>query len=293
MGMFDFLFGSNEAQQTTSQIKLPGYIDKATESLVATAGDVAKEGFIPYTGQRLAGLTTTEADAIATAKANQGIGSTRAGLAFDAATDAGGGVSSADINAYMNPYMTNVADIAARELTDRSKIEGQNISAQAANVGAFGGSRQAILEAERQKNLTQGVGDLYAKAQADAYQTALSASQQDRQQQLQSSLGMSTTAGQQQALGQADIQQQMGIGGLGRQMDQQALDLGYQGFMEERDYPKAQLGFYSNILQGTPYSQSTVGSTYTPQPSFLNQAMGAGISGLGIAGNLGWNPFGG
>jgi hypothetical protein len=75
-------------------------------------------------------------------------------------------------------------------------------------------------------------------------------------------------------------------------MDQQALDLGYQGFMEERDYPKAQLGFYSNILQGTPYSQSTVGSTYTPQPSFLNQAMGAGISGLGIAGSLGWSPFG-
>ena len=292
MGMFDFLFGSDQAKQTTSQIKLPDYVDKASESLIATAGDVAKEGYIPYKGQRLAGLSQIEQDAITQSQAMKGIGGTQAGQAYTAAT-ASGAPALSSVGSYMTDYNKNVADIAAREMRDQSAIQQQGIGAQAAQVGAFGGSRQAVLEAERQKNLTQGVGDLYAKAQADAYQTALSASQQDRQQQLQSSLGMSTTAGQQQALGQADIQQQMGIGGLGRQMDQQALDLGYNNFLAERDYPKSQLGFYSNILQGTPYSQSTVGSTYTPQPSFLNQAMGAGISGLGIAGNLGWNPFGG
>ena len=291
MGMFDFLFGSDQAKQTTSQIKLPDYVDKASESLIATAGDVAKEGYIPYKGQRLAGLSQIEQDAITQSQASRGIGQTQAGQAFTAAT-ASGAPALSSVGSYMTDYNKNVADVAAREMRDQSAIQQQGIGAQAAQVGAFGGSRQAVLEAERQKNLTQGVGDLYTKAQADAYQTALSASQQDRQQQLQSSLGMSTTAGQQQALGQADIQQQMGIGGLGRQMDQQALDLGYNNFLAERDYPKSQLGFYSNILQGTPYSQSTVGSTYTPQPSFLNQAMGAGISGLGIAANLGWSPFG-
>mgnify|MGYP003624308474 FL=1 len=287
MGMFDFLFGSNEAQQTTSQIKLPGYIDKATESLVATAGDVAKEGFIPYTGQRLAGLTTTEADAIATAKANQGIGSTRAGLAFDAATDAGGGVSSADINAYMNPYMTNVADIAARELTDRSKIEGQNISAQAANVGAFGGSRQAILEAERQKNLQQGIGDIYTQAQAQAYDKGLSAAQIDNKQGLASAIGMGQLATTGSTLDESQLRQQLGLGGLERNMNQQALDLGYQTFLQERDYPKSQLGFYSNTLRGVPYSKETVSSTTTPQPSMFSQLAGAGIGGLSAAGSLG------
>ena len=292
MGMFDFLFGSDQAQQTTSQVKLPDYIDKASESLVATAGDVAKEGYIPYTGQRLAGLSQIEQDAITQSQASRGIGQTQAGQAFTAAT-ASGAPALSSVGSYMTDYNKNVADVAAREMRDQSAIQQQGIGAQAAQVGAFGGSRQAVLEAERQKNLTQGVGDLYTKAQADAYQTALSASQQDRQQQLQSALGMSTTAAQQQSLGQSDIQQQMGIGGLGRQMDQQALDLGYQNFMQERDYPKEQLGFYSNMLRGVPYSTQTIGSTQTPQPSFLNQAMGAGISGLGIAGNLGWNPFGG
>ena len=66
-------------------------------------------------------------------------------------------------------------------------------------------------------------------------------------------------------------------------------DLSYGDFVQERDYPKTQLGFYSNILRGVPYSQTTVDST--PAPSFLSQAIGAGVQGLGIAANLGWSPF--
>lgn len=51
MALLDFLFGTKQAQDTsTTQIKMPEYMEKAAESLVATAGDVAKEGYIPYTG---------------------------------------------------------------------------------------------------------------------------------------------------------------------------------------------------------------------------------------------------
>ena len=231
--MLDFLFGTKQAaQDSTTQIKLPEYMEKAAESLVATAGDVAKEDFIPYTGPRLARMTDMEKQAIQ--------------------------------------------------------------QAQAASAGAFGGSRQAILEAENQRNLQQGLGDLYTRAQADAYQTALSASQQDRQNQLRSALGMSTVSGAQQAAGTADIQQQMGLGGLQRQMDQQALDLGYSTFLQERDYPKQQLGFYSDILRGVPTGETR---QYTgppvQQPSLFSQALGLGIQGLGVAANLGFQPFAG
>ena len=187
----------------------------------------------------------------------------------------------------MNPYMTNVADIAARELTDRSKIEGQNISAQAANVGAFGGSRQAILEAERQKNLQQGIGDIYTQAQAQAYDKGLSAAQIDNKQGLASAIGMGQLATTGSTLDESQLRQQLGLGGLERNMNQQALDLGYQTFLQERDYPKSQLGFYSNTLRGVPYSKETVSSTTTPQPSMFSQLAGAGIGGLSAAGSLG------
>ena len=279
--MLDFLFGSKQASQDSqTEIKLPDYMEKAAESLVATAGDVAKEDFIPYTGPRLARLSDMETQAMQQAQAQRGIGQTQQGQAFTAATAAGAPALSS-VGGYMTDYNKNVADIAAREMRDQSAIEQQGIAAQSAAVGGFGGSRQAILEAERQKNLQQGLGDLYTRAQADAYQTALGAAQQDRQSQLQSALGMSTASAAQQQSGQADIQQQMGLGGLQRNMDQMGLDLGYSTFMQERDYPKQQLGFYSDILRGVPTGETR---SYTgppvQQPSLFSQAMGLGIQGL-------------
>tara|TARA_R110000822_G_scaffold231924_1_gene363781 strand:+ start:1240 stop:2136 length:897 start_codon:yes stop_codon:yes gene_type:complete len=287
MAFLDFLFGSNEAQQTSSQVKLPDYLEKAAESLVAVSGDVAKEGFIPYTGPRLAGLTQIEQDAIKQSQASSGLGGLRGSSAFTAATASGAPITDADIQDYMNPYITNVADVAARELERASKIQSQEIGANAANVGAFGGSRQGLLEAESQRNLNQGLADIYTRAQAQAYGQALNAAQTEKKQQLASAIGMGQQATTAQALDSADIQQQLGIGALGRGMDQQALDLGYQTFLQERDYPKSQLGFYSNILRGVPYGTTTTGSTSVPQASMFSQLAGAGIGALGAAGNLG------
>jgi hypothetical protein len=290
--MLDFLFGTKQAaQDSTTQIKLPEYMERAAESLVATAGDVAKEDFIPYTGPRLARMSDLEKQAIDQAQSQRGIGSMQQDQAFTAAT-AAGAPALTSVGDYMTDYNRNVADIAARELRRQSEISDQGIAAQAASAGAFGGSRQAILEAENQRNLQQGLGDLYARAQADAYQTALSAAQQDRQNQLRSALGMSTVAGARQASGTADVNQLMGLGGLQRQMDQQALDIGYSNFLQERDYPKQQLGFYSDILRGVPTGETR---QYTgppvQQPSLFSQALGLGIQGLGVAANLGFQPF--
>src|SRR6056300_1514927 len=279
MALLDFLFGTKEAQQTsTTSVELPKYLEEAAKSLTGVAGEVAKEEYIPYTGPRLAQMSQAEKDAIARAQAQQGIAGTQVGQAYTAATAAGAPIGQADLQRYMDPYMTNVADIAAREARRQSAIEQQGIAAQSAQAGAFGGSRQAVLEAERQRNLQQGISDIYTQAQQQAYQTALGAAQQERQQQLQSSLGMATTAQQQQALGQADITQLLGIGALGRGMEQQALDVGYQTFLEERDYPKTQLGFYSDILRGVPYGRTTTTvGTPPPQPGFLQQPVGLGI----------------
>ena len=286
--MLDFLFGSKQAQQTsTSQVQLPEYMEKAASSLVATAGDVAKENFIPYTGPRLAGFSDLEQQAMAQAQQGAGLGGLRGAQAFTATT-AAGMPAAADISTYMNPYMTNVADVAARELTRRSEMQQVANEAQATQAGAFGGSRADIVEAERQRNLQQGLGDIYTQAQARAFDTALKAAQQDRKTQLASGLGMAQTASAADALNAADIQRQLGIGGLQRGMDQATLDLGYQQFVQERDFPKAQLGFYSDILRGVPTGSMTTTTGPAPQqPSLFGQIAGAGIGALGAAGNLG------
>ena len=195
----------------------------------------------------------------------------------------------------MTDYQKKVADIAAQKMRDESAMQQQGIAAKAVGAGGLDSTRFAIQEAERQKNLTTGLGDLYTKAQANAYTTALKAAQQDRAQQLRSAMGMGTTAAQAQTVEQADIQQQLGIGALGRGLDQSALDITYTDFLTEREYPKEQLGFVSNIIRGAPFAQKTtsVGQVPQAQPApFFQQAMGLGMQGLGMAANLGWQPFG-
>ena len=298
MAIFDFLFGSkNPPPVETTNItttEIPKYIAEPTADIIGEAMDVSKEAYVPYTGPRLAGLSQFEKDAATQAQAMKGIGALRGTQAYTAAT-AAGAPAIGGVGQYMTDYNKKVADIAAQQMKDQSAIQQQGIAAKAVQAGGLDSTRFAIQEAERQKNLTTGLGDLYTKAQAAAYQTALKASQQDQAQQLRSGMAMGTLGAQAQTMEQADIQQQLGIGALGRGLDQTALDISYTDFLSERDYPKEQLGFVSNIIRGAPFPSKTtsVGQVPQAQPApFLQQAMGLGMQGLGMAANLGWQPFG-
>ena len=73
---------------------------------------------------------------------------------------------------YMNPYMQNVVDIQKREAQRTADIAGTQRGAQAAKAGAFGGSRQAIIDAEANRNLSQQLGDIQATGSQAAFQNA-------------------------------------------------------------------------------------------------------------------------
>lgn len=92
-----------------------------------------------------------------------------------------------------------------------------------------------------------------------------------------------------QAFGQLGAQeQQAGLTGasaleaIGQQqqrLDQANLDLAYQDFQQQRDFPQQQLGFMSNIVRGVPHttSQTSAHTGFAPayQPSGLAQLSGA------------------
>lgn len=71
--------------------------------------------------------------------------------------------------AYMSPYMQNVVNAQQREARRASEIARNQQQAQAVGQGAYGGSRQAIVEAERQRNLATQLGDIQAQGLQSAY----------------------------------------------------------------------------------------------------------------------------
>ena len=60
-------------------------------------------------------------------------------------------------------------------------------------------------------------------------------------------------------------------------LQQQYLDMAYQDFMRQRDYPMEQLQQYSSLLRGVPVTPSSTTSTYAQQPGLGQQLMGAGL----------------
>ncbi len=292
MAIFDFLFGSRNPPpvETTniSTTEIPKYIAEPTADIIGEAMDVAREGYTPYAGPRLAGFTQDEQDAFKAARSMQGIAGLQQDQAFTAAT-ASGAPALTSVPSYMTDYQKRVADIAAGKLRDQSAMEQQKIAAQAAGAGGLDSSRFAILEAERQKNLQTGLGDLYTKAQAAAYDTALKASQADRKQQALSAEGMSKIGTRGQLGRQTDLGLLQGIGGLQRGQDQAAIDIAYTDFLREQERPKEQLGFVSDIIRGAPFGQRTtsVGQTPGQRPApFLSQLLGLGMQGANIYGSI-------
>jgi hypothetical protein len=75
-------------------------------------------------------------------------------------------------SAFMSPYQQAVTNIEKREATRASDILRQQQQAQAVQQGAFGGSRQALIEAERQRNLGMQLGDIQARGGQAAFDRA-------------------------------------------------------------------------------------------------------------------------
>jgi hypothetical protein len=154
--------------------------------------------------------------------------------------------------AYMSPYQQAVTDIEKREATRASNITGQQQQAQAVQQGAFGGSRSAIVEAERQRNLGQQLGDIQTRGGQAAYQQATQQFNAEQQARLQAQLANQqaglTVGGQN--LGALLGVQQLGAGQsmqsqlANQQMMMEAQRLGEQSrqFGYGQDMTAAQLG---------------------------------------------------
>jgi hypothetical protein len=191
----------------------------------------------------------------------------------------------AKANQYMDPYMQNVVDIQQREAQRTADIAGTQRGAQAVQAGAFGGSRQAIMDAEAARNLAMQKGDIQARGLQDAYsrgQTQFNTENQLREQSRQYGAGLGLQ-GLQTALTGAQQQFQQGMdvnklqGGYGAQQQQQVQNIlgqQYQDFLDQKKFPYQQLEFQSNLLRGTP-SGSTQ-TMYTATPSANSQILGAG-----------------
>ena len=284
------------AQQQVSQTaefpeELKPFIDDILERARTRIESRDEEGFQKFPAPRLAEFSPEQSEA------QQGISNiARSGISSDPrlsssktymapaleATASSRGTFDADTaSKFMSPYIQNVIDIQKREARRSGELQNQQIADQAVGAGSYGGSRQAFQESERRRNEAQLLDDIQAKGLQSAFETGSAQFEREK--------GRDLAAGQQYAglgeqaprLALAELGALSGVGAAKQEQGQRALDIGYQEFQEELQYPERTLQEYSSIIRGFPLTPNQFGvtQTATPPPNLTTQL--AGLAGAG------------
>ena len=303
--------GGAPSQSTTYTSNLPEYARPYFERMMERTEAESNQPYVGYGGQRIAGFAPdTQAGFQGTREiAERGAPGVQAGMGMTAAAGLTGldaaGYRAAPIQQsafggqqaeqYMSPYMQQVTE-RQKEAAVRDFQEGRpSRETEAIKAGAFGGYRSAVQEGVAQRGLSNRMADIEATGRQKAYESAQGQFERDRAASMQaqsqteqqrlaaaqfglSGAGLGMQAGQGLGLQRAQALQQQG--GQQQAQSQRELDLAYQDFLNQSEYGRNQLNFFSSIMRGVPVQPTQVQNTYA-NPNPLTQIAGLGIAGLG------------
>ena len=327
-------------ESTVVQSSLPEYAQPYYERMMERAEGLSLADYTPYPGDRQAGI-----DPFSQSSYNMVSGIAGAGLPY--ADEAAGVISqnigqamdqgpydpyqfnpyqfgdarqftdTGEAEAYMSPYIENVLNDRMANIRRQYNMSQQTRDANAVQAGAFGGSRDAVVNSLAQEDLMRQLDEVYNEGLSSAYDRASTQFNTDRAAQMDTAYrqaaedarvegsqasenlaayrttmdNLGFTSGQAQDLlgvgdaqRAADIQSAQLLEQVGKSLtgyDQAATDIAYDDFLRQQGYPESQLTLLSSIMQGVPISPSQTTTTYTPYDP-MQAYLGAGLSGLGL-----------
>ncbi len=226
---------------------------------------------------------------------------------------------------YQDIFQTSI-DPAIDELNRQRELQQRQNAADAIRAGAFGGSRLGVREALTDAEMAKAGSDLRRQAGRDALQFAsqrfdtdrafdagrfdaerqarfagegerragfttdeqarLAGFETDEASRLRASETLSGLAPLAQGLSEQAASGMITAGQAERELDQRALDMAYQDFLAQQQFPFEMLNFALGALQGIPYEtltrQQATGNQFMQQPSIYGQTLG----GLGSLASL-------
>jgi hypothetical protein len=291
--------GSAPANQTVkTENAISAYAQPYVENMLGKTQALTDTPYQGYPGQRTADFTGLQNQAFnqagdlgVTQQVGQGSAlAAGAGIGgLDVARQAGVGGFQNQVGGYMNPYLQMSLAPQLAEANRQYDIAGNQARSQATQAGAFGGSREAIMAAENERNRNMGLQSIVGQGYNTAFQNAQQQYNQNLQNRL-AGLGMANTAaGNLGQLGQTQFGQQTGTIGLQNQLgtqqqqqQQNVLNQQYQDFLAQKQDPYNKLSFMQSMLSGLPM-QSNVQNVYS-NPSMLSQVAGLGTAAAGAYG---------
>jgi|TARA_B110000259_G_scaffold186378_1_gene237436 hypothetical protein len=251
----------NVGQQTGTESSLSSWAGPYVTDMLGRGAALGDQGYQGFGGPLTAGTSDLQT------KSFEGIGALKTPETMGAYTPQTFGAEQA--TAGMNPYLMSALNPQLDEARRQSEISRVANAGRMTQAGAFGGSRQALMDMENQRNLETNLADITGKGYASAYDRAQQQfnTQQDRNMQAQTQAnqyGFDVLGGQATA------------GAAQRGIEQQGLSADKSQFEEERDFPYKQVQYMQSLLQGLPLEAQSF--SYS-QPSAM-QNFGSATGGV-------------
>jgi hypothetical protein len=269
---------------------VPKWLQDYTVDLFSQQRAVSATPYQQYQLPRIAGQSAATTQAQDLIRSTSGAYQPTIQNAIAGTQNLAGATSVGNINAYMNPYTQNVTDqiakLGARNLSE-NLLPG--VSDQFIKAGQFGSTGMGDFGGRALRDTQEAILANQTQALNTGYTQALNASAADltRQQGALSQAG--DLAKMQQGLSIADAAALESVGASQEARQQKGLDVAYQDFQNQINYPQTQINNMSTTLRGLPPAAiPTTGTSsgyqtqYTPSP--LSQVAGAFATYKGLTG---------
>jgi len=238
---------------TTGGTSMAGLADWASPYITNYLGQAQALGNAPY--QTYQGPLTAGESGLQT-QAFQGIG----GLTVPNQgqyNPVGSTFDNTQAQAYMNPYLQQALEPQMKELQRQSDIARLDDAGRLTRAGAFGGSRQAIMESEGRRNLLDKQSNVLGMGYASAYDKAMQQFNADQQRKVQEAqfgadFGLKSLGAERDILNQ-----QLGAGAVQRGITSEGIAADLGEFNTQRDFPYKQVQFQRDMISGLPTGSVT------------------------------------
>ena len=254
---------------TSRMSTLSPWAGEYVTSALGRGAAMAAQPYQAYTGPLTAGPSDLQQQAFAGA-------SEMAQTGYTPTQFTTGTFNTQAVQQYMNPYLEAALQPQLAEMNRQAQMKRMEDAARLTKAGAYGGGRQAVMEAEGNRNLL----DLQRKALGEGYATAYDKAmgQFNTQQQREMEAQKATEASRQFGgeFGLKSLQNLANLGATQRDIEQAGIAADIGQFEEQRDYAYKMPQYQLNLLGSIPIGGSTTSTDQTGLPAIMSN-----ISGLG------------
>lgn len=240
----------------TTEVKLPAWVDKASQENYALAQEIAAKPYEAYGGKEIADqspLTLQGYGMLASGAGNNQTGYNQSSGLFN---QAGQGINGLDRSAYMNPFQSDVIDATVSQSQDAlSKALGANAD-KAVAAKAFGGTRGAIVDAATTAQNNKDLMAQIANLNTANFNQATGAMQGDINSKLAAASGLSTNQTDANKSATSQIASLLTAGQQDQAYQQSILSNQKANWQDAQNYDLDRLNVLLSALGMSPYGKT-------------------------------------